>query len=504
MQTGVRLSCNPPSELRHTLAQWMGCQRFIYTAKVVEDRYFRTFQRKTLSLTGVYPPSDQQYSQFKDKELTPWLYEVPSEILRNGTVRYQQALSRFHQGLAGRPKPKKKSSRQSVWLTSELFRFEPHPDGGHRLILGKGKKHWGEIPFTAHAPYQIPNAIVVSRQGGKWFVSFSYEDGIPEPNEADIIAHYAAMTQAELEAISEGYDRGVKVPFMSGEGTASDFTPEQKAHLIKLDQHRKKYERRMARCTKGSNRHRKMAGRIACQHAKAANIRREFAHQESYRMAESPIEVFIGESLKVQNMVAKTKPQPLLHKDGSPKRDQHGNIRYQKNGRKAKSGLARSILASCWGQSWTYLQYKARRRNKLTIKVSPYQSSQECAECGHTHPDNRLTQSEFRCTNCGHADNADHNAARVIKKRGIIALLKGEIKAPKRKKTMRMAKKNQVGLEESEPAGVIPLKLDSVATPEPSAPSTEETQIRHEADNICPVHRSVKRESPATTPHLGA
>lgn len=152
MQTGVRFAADPLPQLRLILAQWMGCQRFIYNAKVGEDKYFRTFQRHQLDLTGLYPPCDQPYAQFKDRELTPWLFEVPSEILRNGAVRYQGALTRFFKGLGGRPRHKTKSSRQSVWITSELFRFEPLPGGGHRLILGRGKTLWGEIPFIAHLP----------------------------------------------------------------------------------------------------------------------------------------------------------------------------------------------------------------------------------------------------------------------------------------------------------------------------------------------------------------
>ena len=54
MRCGVRFSAKPSSALRLILARWMGCQRFIYNAKVCESRYFRTFQRHTLSLTGVY------------------------------------------------------------------------------------------------------------------------------------------------------------------------------------------------------------------------------------------------------------------------------------------------------------------------------------------------------------------------------------------------------------------------------------------------------------------
>ncbi|MDA8111200.1 MAG: zinc ribbon domain-containing protein, partial [Nitrospiraceae bacterium] len=53
------------------------------------------------------------------------------------------------------------------------------------------------------------------------------------------------------------------------------------------------------------------------------------------------------------------------------------------------------------------------------LKVSPHFSSQECARCGHIHPDNRPSQAVFVCQRCGLTDNADHNASRVMAKRGI-------------------------------------------------------------------------------------
>jgi hypothetical protein len=57
----------------------------------------------------------------------------------------------------------------------------------------------------------------------------------------------------------------------------------------------------------------------------------------------------------------------MLNANGEPKRDSAGNIRYARNGRKAKSGLSKSIQASCWGQSWTFLCYKALKKGKLAF-----------------------------------------------------------------------------------------------------------------------------------------
>jgi putative transposase len=140
MQIGNRFRCYPTPEQAQILLRWIGCQRYIYNAKVHEDRYFRTFARKSLQHTGQFAPIDQQYAHFKT-ELTPWLNEVPGVVLRNGAVLWKQAYSRYFSKLCGRPVIHKKHGKQTVWLTSEVFKFEPVVDAetgelaGHNFTL---------------------------------------------------------------------------------------------------------------------------------------------------------------------------------------------------------------------------------------------------------------------------------------------------------------------------------------------------------------------------------
>ena len=54
-----------------------------------------------------------------------------------------------------------------------------------------------------------------------------------------------------------------------------------------------------------------------------------------------------------------------------------------------------------------YISYKAQKKDKAFFKVSAQFTSQECAACGHIHPDNRKQQKSFVCIECGHSDNAD-------------------------------------------------------------------------------------------------
>ena len=56
------------------------------------------------------------------------------------------------------------------------------------------------------------------------------------------------------------------------------------------------------------------------------------------------------------------------------------------------------------------LEYRA----KELIAVNPAYTSRTCSACGAVEPGSRRSQAEFRCVACGHAQNADINAARNI------------------------------------------------------------------------------------------
>lgn len=172
MQVGNRFRCYPTRAQAQVLLRWIGCQRYIYNAKVREDRYFRSFARKSLQHAGQHAPIDQQYAHFKT-ELTPWLNEVPGVVLRNGAVLWKQAYSRYFSKLGGRPTIHKNHGKQSVWLTSEVFKFVPAVDTetgeftGHQLHLGGKKFPVGVLAFKAHKDYTVPASIHISVHAGQ-------------------------------------------------------------------------------------------------------------------------------------------------------------------------------------------------------------------------------------------------------------------------------------------------------------------------------------------------
>jgi len=53
------------------------------------------------------------------------------------------------------------------------------------------------------------------------------------------------------------------------------------------------------------------------------------------------------------------------------------------------------------------LQYKIDWNGGILVAVPPQNTSRTCPECGHVSKDNRQTQADFVCVECGYENNAD-------------------------------------------------------------------------------------------------
>ncbi|MCB5162966.1 RNA-guided endonuclease InsQ/TnpB family protein [Marinomonas algarum] len=382
MLVGIKLRAHPTPSQKQVLSQWMGCARSIWNAKVDEEKYYRTFARR-FCVVGTYAPIDTKTAQFKSKELSPWLYQCPSQIIRNSAVNWYQTYQKFMKGACGRPKRKPKTN------------------------------NIGYLSFKAHSQFEIPKSLYVRKERGQYYVSFCYENGQDEAELSSHSEHLAFLqgsTKAYLEEHTIGVDRGVAIPVHAGSMTF-DFCVNQKKNMTKADRYIKRLQRKMARQKLTSNRRKKTKYRIAHHHAKKANIRNDFAHKTSRSLVDSKAKVIVFEALKTSSMTRKPKA----------KQDEQG--RYTSNKAKQKAGLNKSILNVGWHIIETYTKYKAYQAGKAVFKVNPAYTSQECAKCGHTHPDNRPSQELFVCGCCGNTDNADNNASLVIKKRAVNLIL---------------------------------------------------------------------------------
>jgi putative transposase len=167
-----------------------------------------------------------------------------------------------------------------------------------------------------------------------------------------------------------------------------------------------------ARKPKGSRRREKAQGKASRRSAQIAAIREDFQRKTAFRIAQDAPEVVALENLNLKGMTRRAKPR----------RDE-ATGRWLRNGAVRKTGLNRALAGAGMGKLRLYLDQALRKLGKILVLVPAAHSSQECSGCGFVLRDNRPDQATFRCLKCGHAEHADHSAAKVIQKRGIALIL---------------------------------------------------------------------------------
>jgi putative transposase len=103
-------------------------------------------------------------------------------------------------------------------------------------------------------------------------------------------------------------------------------------------------------------------------------------------------------------------------------RSSRGTILEPGSNVRAKTVLNREILHAGWSILRTMLVGKAASAARTVVEVDAKNTSRECFSCGVIDAASRRTQASFVCAACGHAADADVNAARVIRKRAELRL----------------------------------------------------------------------------------
>ncbi|MEH0422908.1 RNA-guided endonuclease InsQ/TnpB family protein [Streptomyces sp. B21-083] len=227
---------------------------------------------------------------------------------------------------------------------------------------------------------ELPQAKTfrVTFKNGQWHIAFATVPApVTAPGTGEII----------------GIDRGVTITAALSDGrtlNCPQLTVKERAQV-------RKHQRRAARAPKGSIRKATAYANVARLKAREADRRKDWCEKTSTMLART-CDLVRFEKLDIKNMTASVKPKP------DP--DQSGQ--YLRNGRAAKAGLNRGILAQGWGL------LRRRTGDKAPGRVedvpAPY-TSLRCSACGWIDKNSRKSQAEFQCSSCGFTCNADTNAA---------------------------------------------------------------------------------------------
>ena len=85
---------------------------------------------------------------------------------------------------------------------------------------------------------------------------------------------------------------------------------------------------------------------------------------------------------------------------------------------KQKSGLNRAILDQSWSEFKRQLEYKSAWLGGFLQAVPPQNTSRTCPCCHFVSKENRQTQANFECIECGYTENADVVGAMNVLSRG--------------------------------------------------------------------------------------
>ncbi|STE53139.1 Probable transposase [Edwardsiella tarda] len=214
--------------------------------------------------------------------------------------------------------------------------------------------------------------ITVSQSCGKWFVSIQTEREV------------AQSVPQSTSAI--GIDMGVARFATLSDGTFYAPLNSFKRHEKAL----RRAQQAMSRKAKFSNNWKKAKTRVQKIHSRIGNVHRDFLHKVSSTISKNHAMVCIKD-LQVRNM-----SKSAVGTADAPGR----NVR-------AKSGLNKSILDQGWFEFRRQLDYKLAWNGGWLVTVPPQNTSRTCPCCGHVSADNRKTQVQFLCVECGFEENAD-------------------------------------------------------------------------------------------------
>ncbi len=361
MQKGYKARIYPTKVQQDILFKIFGSCRFTYNYFLAER--IRSYKEDGVSLT--YNKTANLLTILKRDKDHLWLNDCDSMALQESLRNLDRAYQNFFKGNVRFPRFHSKHAKQSYRTRNQ--------GNGIRIVDNTVK-----IPKVGFVKYKglkdfngrILNATVSMSSSGKFYISLCVE---------------VESTDLNNDGCMVGLDVGIKEFYTDSTGNTVANPKTYAKHEKKLVRE----QRRLSRKKKGSNNRNKQRIRLAIQHEKVADIRRDFLHKESFKLANEN-QVVCVEDLNVKGM-----------------------LRYHH--------LAKSISDVSWSEFFRQLEYKVAEHGGVLVKVpTSYPSSQTCSCCGYQNPIVKdLAVREWNCPICGIRHERDRNAAINILNKGL-------------------------------------------------------------------------------------
>ncbi len=293
------------------------------------------------------------------KPMNPWMKNLSSRVYQYAFIHLGEAFKRFFQGLGKHPRFKKKGQHDS--FPSECFANTI--DNCGKPIKLNGWNH--KLPFIGivrtYEPIEVaPKKITISKQGGSWYLSCSYE-------------FTPTSTPKTTEVV--GVDLGVKALATLSTGVVFPGAKSYRSFEDKLSRLQYLHRNKII----GSASWRAAQLKIAKLHRKIANIRLDTVHKLTTYLAKNHSVVAI-EDLNISGMLANHK-------------------------------LAKSIADQGFYEFRRQLEYKTHWYGSEVVVVDRFfPSSKTGSNCGHVQ-DMPLNVRTYDCRDCGISIDRDLNAS---------------------------------------------------------------------------------------------
>lgn len=354
----VKVRLYPTEQQKEIITSQIGAARYVYNRTLALRKFaYERFGMKVGKFNFI-----KHITKLKTKENTSWLKEADSQALQQSVANMDSAYQHFFKG-GGYPKFKSRHHTRQSFQYPQRVKVE-----GSKVYLPK--VGWVNCKGLRDDIQGKIKTVTVVYEAYQYHASILFDTGDIDvrPNNGKAVG----LDVGVVKVVTDSNGRQV---------APLDLVRELSRLRTRAQQ--------LSRKKKGSNNRAKAKARLAKQNLRIANMRKDFLHKLSRQYSEN--QTVVVEDLKIKNMTKSAKGTE--EKPGK-------NVAQ-------KRGLNRSITQQSWGLFFELLEYKLKENGGQLIKVAPEFTSQTCNECGHVSKENRLSQSQFVCTACGHKANAD-------------------------------------------------------------------------------------------------
>ena len=355
MLRAYKYRLSPNEAQKELLNKHFGCVRFVYNLAL--ETKTSAYAGNKISLSNF--DLSKQLTDLKDDCI--WLKEVNSQCLQMALRNLDNSFQRFFKARAQFPNFKKKSNKQSFQLPQNVdIDFK-----NKTITLPKFKE---PIKTIFHRDFKgdVKTVTISKTPTNKYFASI-------------LVDNHKELPKPIKSNNAVGIDVGIKTFAVLSDGLEYA----NPKYLAKAQVKLKWMQRQLSKKVKGSNRRNVWKFKIAKQHEKVANQRKDFLDKATNEIT-NRFDLIILEDLNIKGMVKNHK-------------------------------LAGAISDCGWNMFETMLKYKSEWKGKKVEYIGRFEpSSKICSNCGFKNDKLTLADREWTCENCNTKHDRDKNAAKNI------------------------------------------------------------------------------------------